>query len=727
MDSVQDISIYFPFSNWDYQLDTAIAGSEGYILADSVVINGRTFLDVGIKYKGNSSYSANRNKNPFHIKLDYTYDQDYQGYDDIKLGNGFSDPTMIREVSSYDVLRKYMDGPRCNYARVNINGSFRGLYTNSEDVSNGYAEEHYYSSCGAYFKCNPQNAGPGSAGSSLLWISSDSTDYYTSYERQSDYGWKELLQFIDTLNYHVSDLGDILDIDRALWMLAFNDVLVNLDSYSGAFKQNYYLYRDHQNRWIPTVWDLNMSYGGFPLAGSTQLSLSGMQTLTPDLHFNDSGWPLIRNLMTDPKYKRMYYAHMRTINQENFQNADYKVLIGQLRSMIDTIVQRDANFLFTYTQYQNSLTNSTGTGFGSVPVYTLMDVRATNLSNNVQLSASPPVITPLSVTPVVPLFNGTVNIAAQVTNAAVNAVWMGYRYRKSDPFIRVLMFDDGLHGDGSPGDNIFGYDLPVNTLKIQYYFYAENSSSGIFSPERAEHEFYSINPSISMAGPGDVVLNEIQAANSTTVVNEECKYRDWIELHNRTTSPLGLGDLFLSDDPSDLTKWSFPKTAFIEPNGYLLVWADDIDQLLIDNHTNFNLSSAGEQLFLCDSTGFILDSVSFVSQQIDHSFSRCADGTGSFRDNLNPTPRIMNDCSAVTVAEATATEFTVFPNPSNGLLTIRSENTFSAVRMMDISGREISFFDFRNTLTATVDIIDFPPGIYILIIDNRAPLRIIRN
>ena len=36
----------------------------------------------------------------------------------------------------------------------------------------------------------------------------------------------------------------VLDVDRALWMLAFNNVLVNLDSYSGAFRQNYYLYHD---------------------------------------------------------------------------------------------------------------------------------------------------------------------------------------------------------------------------------------------------------------------------------------------------------------------------------------------------------------------------------------------------------------------------------------------------------------------------------------------------
>ena len=39
-----------------------------------------------------------------------------------------------------------------------------------------------------------------------------------------------------------------MDIDRAIWMSVFNNVLVNLDSYSGPFRQNYYLIKDDNNR-----------------------------------------------------------------------------------------------------------------------------------------------------------------------------------------------------------------------------------------------------------------------------------------------------------------------------------------------------------------------------------------------------------------------------------------------------------------------------------------------
>ena len=90
--SIQNISVTFGYSNWDYRLDTAKAGSEGYIIAQNCTINGVVFDSVGVKYKGNSSYRATNVKNPLHIELNYVKTwQNYQGITDVKLGNGFFD------------------------------------------------------------------------------------------------------------------------------------------------------------------------------------------------------------------------------------------------------------------------------------------------------------------------------------------------------------------------------------------------------------------------------------------------------------------------------------------------------------------------------------------------------------------------------------------------------------------------------------------------------------
>jgi spore coat protein CotH len=84
--TIQTIEIFFGFANWDAQLDALATTTEDYLVADSVRINGVMYDSVGVKYKGNSSYNANNNKNPIHIELNYIHGSaDYQGYTDIKL------------------------------------------------------------------------------------------------------------------------------------------------------------------------------------------------------------------------------------------------------------------------------------------------------------------------------------------------------------------------------------------------------------------------------------------------------------------------------------------------------------------------------------------------------------------------------------------------------------------------------------------------------------------
>ncbi|MFT4986944.1 MAG: spore coat protein CotH, partial [Flavobacteriales bacterium] len=81
-DSIQEIKIYFSDPNWDEILDDLyIAGDEERTLCD-IEINGTSLNGVGIRYKGFSSVSVDRDKNPFNIDLDYTIaGQDYEGID----------------------------------------------------------------------------------------------------------------------------------------------------------------------------------------------------------------------------------------------------------------------------------------------------------------------------------------------------------------------------------------------------------------------------------------------------------------------------------------------------------------------------------------------------------------------------------------------------------------------------------------------------------------------
>ena len=117
---IRNIDIYFSQTNWDDSLDTYYAnGLSERLVADSIVIDGVMDDNVGIKYKGNSSYNLANVKNPMNIKLDYVNNgQSIDGYNVLKLSNGFRDPSFVREVLSYEMASKYMPSPKATYAKA---------------------------------------------------------------------------------------------------------------------------------------------------------------------------------------------------------------------------------------------------------------------------------------------------------------------------------------------------------------------------------------------------------------------------------------------------------------------------------------------------------------------------------------------------------------------------------------------------------------------------------
>ena len=121
---MRTIEIFFNEPNWDDSLDLYYANGTQRLIADSILIDGVMDDSVGVKYKGNSSYNVNNTKNPMNIKLDYINNgQSIDGYNVLKLSNGFRDPSFVREVLAYEMAREYMPASKATYANVFINGN----------------------------------------------------------------------------------------------------------------------------------------------------------------------------------------------------------------------------------------------------------------------------------------------------------------------------------------------------------------------------------------------------------------------------------------------------------------------------------------------------------------------------------------------------------------------------------------------------------------------------
>jgi len=673
-DAIQEIRIYFSQPNWDFLLDSLnAADEEARLLVPLVLINGVAFDSVGVKYKGNSSYNPNRPKNPFSIKLDEVIEnQDYQGHTLIKLSNGFKDPSFLREALGYEIANQYMDAPRANYARVYVNDNYHGLYTNVESIKSKFLSEHYYSSDNALFKCDPIQGAPTppgcppsmGGGATFVYMGADSTCYLRFYEIESDYGWNDLVAAANVLNNTPINAHQAFDIDRILWMLAFNNILVNLDSYSGS-GHNYYIYKDDNGRFLPIVWDLNETFGNFTNAGTggSGLNFTQLQQLDPLLHVNNPSRPFVQKLLANPKHRKSYIAHLRTILQENFVNNNYQTRGQALQALIDEAVQADLNKFYSYANFQaNLLNNVTGPNFNIIGLATLMEARETFLLNHAEWQNVPPGISNVSPGTITTLIGSSVPISAAVTNATL--VRLRYRFNRAGIFEEIPMFDDGAHGDGAPNDGVYGAALTPNaTGKTDYYIYAENNTAAMFSPQRAEHEFYTLTVTSGMGiAAGAVVINELLAANDQGITDPEGQHEDWIELYNTTDQDVSLEGIFLSDDAANPDKWTFPAVT-IPAGGYLLLWADE-DQNQQGLHTNFKLSKSGEEVLLSNTDGSIIDEVIFGAQETDVSWGRCSDGGGVFAP-MSPTPGIANSDCTTLVGEPGEGRFAlrVFPNP----------------------------------------------------------------
>ena len=499
IDTIQEIRIFFEEPDWDARLDSfKQLGNDERLVAD-VTINGKLYKDAGIRYKGNSSYfnirKSGASKLPFNIKVNYKNKKQKLpgGYITLKLSNVFRDPSFLREILAYEIAGKYMPASRANFAKVYVNGKYLGLYHNSESVDDKFLDENFGNHKGTFFKCDPNWSArefshcPVSDKASLMYLGHDSLCYLRLYEIKSKTGWTDLMDLAKVLNKTPEKIESVLDINETLWMLAFNNVLVNLDSYSGRLCHNYYLYRDKTEVFHPVIWDMNLCFGGFRYTGlGSPLSNEDMQTLSPFEHYKQKNQkrPLITNLLSIGLYRKMYVAHVKTMVEENFSNGFYMKRAKELQKMIDPHVREDSNKLYTYEDFMANLESSAKADKSTIiGIEELMNKRTEYLTNHPLLQKEDPVISEVA------HIDYETSLAVQARVEKAEKVWLFYRYDDKGRFMRLEMFDDSGHNDELEGDGFCGA-TPERKKGTQYYIVAEGEHSAMFSPRRASKELH---------------------------------------------------------------------------------------------------------------------------------------------------------------------------------------------------------------------------------------------
>ena len=135
---------------------------------------------------------------------------------------------------------------------------------------------------------------------------------------------------------------------------------------------------------------------------------------------------------------------------------------------------------------------------------------------------------------------------------------------------------------------------------------------------------------------GGLVISEIMSKNHASLMDEDGKRPDWIELHNTTPEAIDLRGFTVSDDADE--DWVIPG-GIVVPDGYFLIYADGKDRAGEPPHADFKLS-AGETVVLRDADGRLIDCADCICDTAD--LSQMLEEDGEWAISAYPTPGYEN-------------------------------------------------------------------------------------
>jgi hypothetical protein len=149
---------------------------------------------------------------------------------------------------------------------------------------------------------------------------------------------------------------------------------------------------------------------------------------------------------------------------------------------------------------------------------------------------------------------------------------------------------------------------------------------------------------LPFSGQSQVVINEIQSSNQTTIADDDGDFEDWIELYNAGPDTADISLFGLSDSHEEPFRWVLPESTVLEPGGFLLVWASGKDRRTPGQplHTNFSIARDGEEILLSHPAlppgEQRIDEVPPTPIPSDLSWGRVTDGSAEWAYFDRPTP-----------------------------------------------------------------------------------------
>ncbi|MEE2685857.1 MAG: CotH kinase family protein [Planctomycetota bacterium] len=604
-DVLRTVFIEFDTENWEEEM-AAFKFSDVEMPA-TVTVDGESFPLVGLKFRGQSSFShvPAGSKRSLNLSMDLVNrDQRLHGFKTLNFLNCNGDPSFLSSILYSQIAKKYLPVPRANLVKVVIQGESWGIYCHVQQFNKDFIREHYGTEAGARWKV------PGSpqADGGMRYLGDELEPYKQRFEIKSkdiEPSWLALVNLCQVLDETPSEdlpaaLEPILDVDGLLRFLALDMATVNSDGY-WTRASDYSLYLDTGGMFHVIPHDMNEAFmlsgrpgggrpggfgrpqgfpgggerggppgggfpGGEPLPGFGPPQRGGFGgpgggrgrgmrgggghgsvDLDPLQGVESDRMPLRSKVLAVPAYREKYLAYVRTIAEIDFDIAAMVSFIDDNRALVIEEIKADTRKLSSFDAFLGALDIPLGEAPIPGNIYQFLEQRRTFLLAHEEIVD----LKSVKLAPLVPR-------RPVVTN----------------------------EGEKPP-----------------------------------------------------ILINEILASNTSSGQDPQGEHDDWIELVNHGRRPVDLSGMFLSDDPANPLKWQIPAGTRLAPGKFLVIWADE-DGGQEGLHANFKLSKEGEILTLV-SGRTIVDQVKFGKQRADVSLGRLPDAGGEFR-LFTPTPGAEN-------------------------------------------------------------------------------------
>jgi hypothetical protein len=304
-----------------------------------------TIENVSVRFKGNSSsHPKQPHKRSFLVKFDkYDKDRRFFGLRQASFDNGIQFGSLFSEPIITEILRDHaVPSHRCNYAKLYVNGEYRGIYVNVERIDESFIANHLPDAGGLLFKVDE-----GGPGCNLQFLGDDPALYQKAFLAKTKSAEKEparLVEFIklihktDTQEF-VKALDAKMEVDDFLRVTAVMLFAGAFDQLTGWNPHNYFLYQDRQqNRWRYLPWDLDVGF--CEIAFGKIRVLDDWNAAWPAPRTGASN-PLLERLIADPVLLARYRKEARKILDKSFEPERLCKLIDAKYDLIKADLKAD--------------------------------------------------------------------------------------------------------------------------------------------------------------------------------------------------------------------------------------------------------------------------------------------------------------------------------------------------------------------------------------------------